>query len=86
MVKVVGEEQKGGSILQLELHKPLGWHAMGKKKLSCVLLLPVSLEIDSGSYLTSVNTSASRADVSAEVRASNHGLEKYGAILVAMLV
>lgn len=85
-VKVVGGEQKRyGSILQLELHKPLGWQAVGKKKVSCVLLVPVTFGIDSSSYLTSVNTSASRAEVSAGVRASNQ-LGKCGAILVAVLV
>lgn len=57
----------------------------GEKAVLCSACSCLSLGIDSGSCLTSVNTSTSRAGVSAELRARNHGLEKY-AILVAMPV
>lgn len=72
--------KRGGSILQLQLQKCLGWCSMGKK--SC----PVFCSILSVKGQTPVHTSASRAEVSAEVRASNHGLEKCGVVLVAVLV
>lgn len=57
----------------------------GKKAVLCSACSCLSLGIDSSLYLTYVNTSLSRAEVSAGVRASNHGQEKDGAILVAML-
>lgn len=56
------------------------------KKLSCVLLFPVSsLVLDFSSLLNYMNTSASTEEVTAEVGASDHGQEEDEAILVAML-
>lgn len=57
------------------------------KKLSCVVLFPVSpLVLESSSLLNCMNTSASTEDVTAEVGAGDHGQEEDGAVLVAMLV